>query len=88
MISMKEIPEFLERFKRILYSHEATQKILSEAVYECLNLEIEPDHFLVRGDSVHVSCDSVVKNEILINNDKILDSFYKKGGSKSISKIN
>lgn len=84
---MKEIPDLLNRFKRILYSHNESQKILSDSVYECLNIRIINRDIEIKSDTVYINCSSVVKNEILINNRKIIDTFHKKGGNLDISEI-
>ncbi len=84
---MEKISELLERFKKTLYQHKESRIIFKEAVSDCLRISIEVKNFSIKKDCVYIKCNSVVKNEIIINKQKILTSFYQKGGSLKILKI-
>ena len=85
---MKDLQSFLSRFNTLLSSRKATQVLLSEAVEETLGLSIDPDNIATQGATIYIkNSNSVIKNEILIKKETVLEVFYKKGGSRSLTNI-
>lgn len=84
---MKKASELLNNVKREFFLHKKNQLNLSEAVFDCLNINIEPKNFLIKEETVYIKCASVIKNEIIFNKKEIISIFYKKGGDIKILKI-
>lgn len=84
---MEKASELLNNIKKKLSFHKKNQLILSETIFDCLNIEIEPKNFSIKEETVYIKCASVIKNEITFNKEKIISLFYKKGGTVKIIKI-
>lgn len=84
---MKKASELLELFKNKIHSHKHTQTLLSDSLEGCLNVKVSPESFLIKNNTVFVKCDSVIKNEIVLKKDNIIDLFHQKGGSTDIINI-
>ncbi len=84
---MEKISHLLDRFKKTLSNHKTEQNIFKEAVFDCLDVLLETKEILLKEGCVYIKCNSVIKNEIMINKEKILLVFHKKGGSSGVRDI-
>ncbi len=84
---MEKASKLLSGIKEKIFFHKKNQSILSEVVFDCFSIKIEPKNFLIKKETVHIKCASVIKNEIIFNKEKIISLFYKKGGTIKILNI-
>ncbi len=84
---MKEVSKLLERFRKVLDSGRSDMISVSRSVYDVTGLKVKEKDISIRNGNVYIKCDSVIKNEIILNEAKIISLFHKKGGSSSVVKI-
>ena len=66
------IKNYLEKFKLVLFSKEENLKIISNIIKKHTQIEIEPRFIKTTGSLIQIKASPLVKNEILINKDKII----------------
>ncbi len=66
------IKNYLEKFKTILFSKEENYRIISEIIKKNTGIEIEQKNIKIKGVDLYIKASPLVRNEIVINKNKIL----------------
>ena len=81
------IKNYLEKFKEILFSKEEKYKIISDIIKKNTSIEIETKFIKIYGDTIQIKTSPIIKNEILINKDKILKDLFQIAPNYNIKNI-
>jgi len=73
-----QISGFFEKFKKILFQKEEIYKVISDVIFQQAKILINKDLIKIRNNLIYIDCSPILKNEILINKDKILASLKDK----------
>lgn len=66
------ITTFLEKFKKILFQKETSQKVIIEVITKHISFPIDVSMIKVEGTVIHIKGSPLVRNEILIHKQGIL----------------
>jgi len=66
------ITSFLEKFKKILFQKEEVYKIIASVISEHISFLIEPNSIKIKNTTIYIQGSPTLKNEILINKNKII----------------
>lgn len=84
---MKKASDFLYRFKKNLTENDKNKKKLKEVIKDIIGISLLTEKIIIKNKNFYIESESVIKNEILFNKEKIMEMFHKKKGSKDIKKI-
>jgi hypothetical protein len=80
---MKQIGELLERFKTLKIAHSDVKVAVRETLYSLLSIDVDEASIRVSGDVVFVQVRPIVKNQILLQKETILEELKKTLGQKA-----
>ncbi|MFA6355170.1 MAG: hypothetical protein WCW65_01970 [Candidatus Paceibacterota bacterium] len=68
----KHIKDYLNKFKEILFSKEEIYKIIGDIIEKNISIKIEQKNISIKSNIIYIKTSPVVRNEILIQKEKIL----------------
>jgi hypothetical protein len=80
---MQLLSSFFDRYKHFTLPDESVRKELQKILKEMLNIELELKDIRVRHFDVIVKASGVIKAEIMIHREKILERMREKFGNKT-----
>ncbi len=75
---MKEISSFLSKFTSILSSKKETENLILEIIKEETGIVLQNSNISISGNKIFIKTAPIIKNEIFLNKDKILNKLIKK----------
>lgn len=66
------IKNYLEKFKELLFSKEEIYQIVSSVIENNLHIKIETKNIKIKPPFLYIKASPLVRNEIMINKEKIL----------------
>ncbi|KKP90978.1 MAG: hypothetical protein US04_C0001G0600 [Candidatus Nomurabacteria bacterium GW2011_GWD2_36_14] len=66
------IKNYLEKFKNLLFTKEEIYQIVSRAIEDNIHLKIETKNIQIKPPFLYIKASPLVRNEIMINKEKIL----------------
>lgn len=81
------ITKFLDKFKKILFEKEEINKKIIEIISKHTSFTVEKNSVKIKNTIVYVQCTPIFKNEILINKNKILNSFKEEISNYNLTDI-
>ena len=76
---MKDISEYLKKFRRIISSGDEEREIISKEISGKVNIKIMPAEIDFHGGIVYLSVKPAVRSEIYINKAEIINELLRKG---------
>ncbi|MEK7585671.1 MAG: hypothetical protein AAB477_00315 [Patescibacteria group bacterium] len=67
------IDSFLERFKKILFKEEATLEVITGVITKHIESPIKPQSIKIKGPIVYINESPILRNEVLIHKEGILN---------------
>jgi len=84
---MEGISSFLERFKGLLFSASETRRILAEEILKLTGVSIPPESIDIKETKAHIKTSPLIRGEILMNKEKILQAVKEKTSKEYIKDI-
>ncbi len=66
------IKNYLDKIRNVLLSKEEAYDLISSSIYNNISVKIEKKFIQIKGNIIYIKASPLVRNEILINKDKIL----------------
>lgn len=76
---MQGIALFLERFKHLMRSNEATKEIVAKVFLDALKVKLEPSDISYKKNILFVKSYPALKNEILIRKKTLIEKLKENG---------
>ncbi len=67
------ITNFLEKFKKLLFQKEEVNNIIKEIITKHVPFEIDPSMIKIKGPTIYIQSSPLLKNEIFIHKQGILE---------------
>jgi len=84
---MFNIEDFLVRFKNIKPPNDTTRGYISDIIFDILNIKIEKTDIKINNNSVYIKTSHIIKNEIFLNKQNILNKLNKKLDKNKLNNI-
>ncbi|HAQ02689.1 hypothetical protein A2467_01550 [Candidatus Nomurabacteria bacterium RIFOXYC2_FULL_36_8] len=72
IMDYNHIKNYLEKFKNLLFTKEEIYQIVSRAIEDNIHLKIETKNIQIKPPFLYIKASPLVRNEIMINKEKIL----------------
>lgn len=67
-----QVKDYLDKFKNLLFSKEEIYQIVSSVIENNISVKIEIKYIQIKTPFIYIKASPLVRNEILINKEKIL----------------
>ncbi len=84
---MFNIEDFLIKFKNIKPPNDTTRGYVSDVIFDTLNIKIEKVNIKINNNSIYIKTSHIIKNEIFLNKQKILNELNNKLGKNKLNNI-
>lgn len=85
-MSFERIESFLQEYRKRLFAQEDKRALLRKIIKEMSGVDVPEENFKLKKGEVFIKGNPMVKNEIFLYKEKILERF-KSQGEKGISDI-
>lgn len=82
MENLNHIKAFFARFKHLTPPHESIKKAVQKSIKKTLHKDIQLENITVSRYTVFINKNSVFKNEVFLNKEKLLTLISKEVGNK------
>jgi len=72
-MEFNNLKSFLDKFRRIIFQKEELKKIITQIIFEETNYHINEEAILLKDDSIVIKGSPLLRNEILIHKNQILN---------------
>mgnify|MGYP001561963660 CR=1 FL=1 len=80
---MIEIKDLLSKFNNLLFSEEVKVQALIKVLNEVVNIKLKREDIKIKNNIIHLNIKPIYKNEIFLNQEKILLLLQENIGKKS-----
>lgn len=71
-MDFNHIKTYLDKFKNIILSKEEIYKTISRIIEENIHIKVENKNIQIKTPFIYIKASPIVRNEIMINKEKIL----------------
>jgi hypothetical protein len=83
-----QINIFLDKFKNTLFKKENILKEVSNTIFEEIGVDLGIDNIKIKNNEITIKTSPIIKNEILIHKESILNKINKKQQTTNFLDIN
>ncbi len=84
---MFNIDDFLVKFRKITIPDNEIRIYISEVIFDILKLKIEKYNIKISNNSIFIKTDNIIKTEIFLNKNRILNKINNKFINRKINNI-